>query len=94
MAESFVMIQEDYKKVYKVWAEIADSEADEITDDEIICDDMYFEDSNGGCLLLFLCGFAASETTVVQSARGEYERKGRETARITELRRRIMQKQN
>lgn len=48
MAESFVMIQEDYKKVYKVWAEIADSEADEITDDEIICDDMYFEDSNGG----------------------------------------------
>ena len=44
MVESFVMIQEDYKKIYQLWAEIAESEADEVTDEDIICDNLCFED--------------------------------------------------
>ncbi len=71
MAESFVMIQDDYKKVYKVWAEIADSEADEITDDEITCDDMYFEDSNGWCLITTRYGDSFAEEILLQLSAGK-----------------------
>ena len=71
MAESFVMIQEDYSKVYKVWTEIADSEADEINDDEIICDDMYFEDDNGWCLITTRYGDNFAEEILLQLSAGK-----------------------
>ena len=71
MAESFVMIHEDYRKVYKVWTEIADSEADEINDDEIICDDMYFEDDNGWCLITTRYGDNFAEEILLQLSAGK-----------------------
>lgn len=71
MTESFVLIQEDYKKVYQLWTSIAGSEADEITDKEIICDDMRFEDSDGWCLITTLYGDNFAEEILLQLSAGK-----------------------
>lgn len=70
MAESFVLIQEDYRKVYQIWTEIADSEADEIADGKIICDDMYFENSSGWCLITTRYGDNWAEEVLLQLSAG------------------------
>ena len=71
MAECLVMIQEDFKKVYEVWSEIAECEADEITDEEIVCDDMSFEDSDGWCRITTLCGDSFAEEILLQLSKGK-----------------------
>lgn len=71
MVESFVMIQEDYKKIYQLWAEIAESEADEVTDEDIICDNLCFEDYDGWCLITALDGDNFAEEILLKLSAGK-----------------------
>lgn len=66
MTESFVLIKEDYKNVYKRYVSMTESEAMEDNDEEIICDDMRFEDRNGWCLITLLLGDNFAEEILVE----------------------------
>lgn len=71
MTESFVLIKEDYKSVYKRYISITGSEATESNDEEIICDDMRFEDNNGWCLITLLFGDNFAEEILVELSNGK-----------------------
>lgn len=66
MTESFVLIKEDYKNVYRRYVSMTESEAMEDNDEEIICDDMRFEDRNGWCLITLLLGDNFAEEILVE----------------------------
>lgn len=71
MAESFIMIKEDYKNVYKEWVAITGCEAEEITDEVIIFEDMKFEDSDGWCLITTSYGDNFAEEILLQLSAGK-----------------------
>lgn len=54
MIECFVLVKEKYKKVCKKYISITGEEIEEEYDDEIICDEMRFEDREGWCLITLL----------------------------------------
>lgn len=70
MTESFVLIKEDYNNVYKKYISVTGSEATEDSDEEIICDDMRFEDRNGWCLITLLFGDNFAEEILVELSNG------------------------
>ena len=54
MAECFVLVKENYKKVCKKYISITGAEIEEDTGEEIFCDDMRFEELNKWCLITLL----------------------------------------
>lgn len=70
MTESFVLIKENYNQVYNKYISITGSVATTNHEEEIICDDMKFEDKNGWCLITLLYGDSFSEDILLELSNG------------------------
>lgn len=71
MVECFVLVKEKYKKVCKRYVSITGAEIEEDNGDEIICDDMQFEDQNGWCLITLLCEDSFAEEILLKLSNGK-----------------------
>ncbi len=71
MTESFVLIKEDYHEVYNRYISITGSESTANSVEEIICDDMKFEDKNGWCLITLLDGDNFAEEILLELSGGK-----------------------
>lgn len=71
MVQSFVLVKEKYKKVCKKYISITDTEIDEKYDDEIICDEMRFEDRDGWCLITLLQDESFAEEILLKLSNGK-----------------------
>lgn len=70
MTESFVLIKENYHEVYNRYISITGSVFATNCDEEIICDDMKFEDKNGWCLITLLYGDNFAEEILLELSGG------------------------
>ncbi len=71
MTESFVLIKDDYKNVFEHYCSMTGSEADEYDEDEIICDDMQFEECDDWCRITLLYGDTFAEEILLELANGK-----------------------
>lgn len=71
MVECFVLVKENYKKVCKRYISITGTEIEEDTGEEIICDDMQFEDQEGWCLITLLCEDSFAEDILLKLSNGK-----------------------
>lgn len=69
MTESFVLIKENYYEVYNRYISITGS-VSTMNGEEIICDDMKFEDKNGWCLITLLYGDSFAEEILLELSGG------------------------
>ncbi|MBQ2922132.1 MAG: hypothetical protein IJE60_03425 [Tyzzerella sp.] len=70
MTESFVLIKENYHEVYNRYISITGSVSVTNDEEEIICDDMKFEDKNGWCLITLLYGDSFAEEILLELSGG------------------------
>lgn len=70
MTESFVLIKENYREVYNRYISITESVSTTNCEEEIICDDMKFEDKNGWCLITLLYGDSFAEEILLELSGG------------------------
>ena len=71
MAESFVLIEDDYKEACKRYMSITKMEEATYGIDTIVCDDVRFEDRNGWCLMTVLPGDEVAEETLLLLSDGK-----------------------
>lgn len=70
MIESFVLVKDNYQNVNKKYISITGSENKEVSIDEIVCDDMIFEEREGWCLITLLSGDSFAEEILLQLSDG------------------------
>lgn len=70
MVESFVLIKDNYRNVNKRYLSITGSENEEVDIDEIVCDDMIFEEIGGWCLITLLSGDSFAEEILLELSNG------------------------
>ena len=70
MVESFVMINDERENVYKKYISITGSEATTWNSEEIICDDMRFQEENGWCMMTLFCGDSFAEEILLELSVG------------------------
>lgn len=70
MIESFVLINNNYEKVYETYMSITGSVATAYNSEEIICDDMRFEDKEEWCLITLFLGDNFAEEILLKLSVG------------------------
>ncbi|MCM1182681.1 MAG: hypothetical protein NC337_04815 [Roseburia sp.] len=70
MAESYVLLEDNYKEVCKRYMTIIKAEEAAYGENVIVCDDMRFEDRDGWCLMTMMSGDEVAEEILLELSEG------------------------